>query len=205
MSTIAVTNVKHPSAVDPAIVLDADGDVTYAGVHDFSAATVTGAPQGLVHVATESFSAVSSVSLNNVFTSAYDNYLVLIYFTASGQTGGTLRMRASGTDDTGTNYQWQENEVQSTAYTGTRSTGATSMNTGGTGSDPGSHTTLEIFSPFLAQRTGFKSQTYLTISGAWMRVAFGQMTNTTSFDGFTLAPGSGTISGTVRVYGYQNS
>jgi hypothetical protein len=27
MSTIAVTNVKHPSAVDPAIVLSADGNV----------------------------------------------------------------------------------------------------------------------------------------------------------------------------------
>ena len=43
MSTLKTTNLQHPSAGSPAIVLDADGDATYAGVHDFSAATVTGA------------------------------------------------------------------------------------------------------------------------------------------------------------------
>ena len=48
MSTIKTTNLQHPSAASPAIVLDADGDATYAGVHDFSAATVTGITTGKI-------------------------------------------------------------------------------------------------------------------------------------------------------------
>ena len=42
MSTLKTTNLQHASAGSPAIVLDAAGDATYAGTHDFSAATVTG-------------------------------------------------------------------------------------------------------------------------------------------------------------------
>ena len=121
MSTIKVTNVSHPSAASPAIVLDADGDATYAGVHDFSAATVTGAPQGLVHINTTTFSAVSSVSVNNCFTSAYENYLILGNVIGTAGTSIAARLRASGTDAT-TNYGDQYVQVLNTAYTqGSRS------------------------------------------------------------------------------------
>ena len=160
---------------------------------------------GLVHINTTTFTSAASVSVDNVFTATYDNYLMLIFFTASGQTGLSMRLRASGTDDTGANYQFQEFESQSTVNTGTRLTGQTSASLGGTGADPGSHNTTQFFAPFLSQRTGYKSESYMTISGAYIRDDYGQMTVTTSFDGFTLIPGSGTFSGTLRVYGYKNS
>ena len=48
MSTVKTTNLQHASAGSPAIVLDADGDATYAGTHDFSAATVTGITTGKI-------------------------------------------------------------------------------------------------------------------------------------------------------------
>jgi hypothetical protein len=33
----------------------------------------------------------------------------------------------------------------------------------------------------------------------------GQLTTSTQYDGFTIYPNSGNITGTVRVYGYRNS
>ena len=48
MSTLKTTNLQHASAGSPAIVLDAAGDATYAGTHDFSAATVTGITTGKI-------------------------------------------------------------------------------------------------------------------------------------------------------------
>lgn len=42
MSTVKATNFQHPSAASPAIVLTSTGNATYAGAHDFTAATVTG-------------------------------------------------------------------------------------------------------------------------------------------------------------------
>ena len=207
MSTIAVTNVKHPSAVDPAIVLDADGDVTYAGVHDFSAATVTGAPQGLVHVATQSFSAVSSVSLNGVFSATYDSYFLTIDFTTSAGATLNMRFRVSGSDDSSANYGYvvlrtsslgsafdlrSENRTQTSAVL-TQSTGA--------GINFNAIST--ITKPFASSVTG--GIVYLLNNvGNLERGGFG-FNNSTSFDGFTIFPGSGTITGTLRVYGYQNS
>ena len=61
MSTVKTTNLQHASAGSPAIVLDAAGDATYAGTHDFSAATVTGVGKVLQVVrATDTTSRVTS-------------------------------------------------------------------------------------------------------------------------------------------------
>ena len=205
MSTIAVTNVKHPSAVDPAIVLDADGDVTYAGVHDFSAATVTGAPQGLVHIATQSFSAVSSVSLNGVFTSAYENYKIIINGTASTNIDFLYRLRNSGVDASGANYSTQRLVVDNTSVSATRATGATSgeitsILTTQTGME------VEIYSPQLSVPTRFVTQSGDSLSSN-PRVNYNVSLHSLSsgYDGVTMFPSTGNITGTIRVYGYANS
>ena len=203
MSTIAVTNVKHPSAVDPAIVLDADGDVTYAGVHDFSAATVTGAPQGLVHIATESFSAVSSVSLNGVFTSAYDNYRVMINANLGSSSKLQMRWRVSGSDDSTGNYQAQfiigRSNTASAEFT-TTDTAAELVRANNSGSQIYS---ADIYSPNLSANTVIIGLSHnLFPENTSNRNYFNA---TTVFDGLTLFIASGTFTGTLRVYGYQNS
>jgi hypothetical protein len=211
MSTINVTNVKHPSAVDPAIVLDADGDVTYAGVHDFSGATVTGAPQGLVHVATESFSAVSSVSLNGVFTSAYENYRIFISGagTESAGTNLRIRLRSSGSDATTTSYFFGITSVTNTAGpTRTYGQAETSGVVGFFGNANNSFAVMDIFNPTSTTRNkqittqyGSGSSTVVLIANAGNLIDV----PTTSFDGFTLFPAAGTMTGTIRIYGYRNA
>jgi len=68
MSTLKTTNLQHPSAASPAIVLDADGDATYAGVHDFSAATVTGVGKVLQVVSNTYATNISTTSTSFVTT-----------------------------------------------------------------------------------------------------------------------------------------
>jgi hypothetical protein len=79
-------------------------------VLDGSAGTVSGlgvpAP-GMVLIEKKPFTAVSSVSLDGCFTSAYNNYKVVVRFTSwTSGAYGTLRMRASGTDASGSDYSY---------------------------------------------------------------------------------------------------
>jgi hypothetical protein len=209
MSTLKTTNLQHPSAGSPAIVLDADGDATYAGVHDFSAATVTGAPQGLTHINTTTFSAVSSVSLDNVFTSTYANYKVMTHITAISS-DGTLQMklRVSSSDNSVNYYTALGGSNQSGSYYAHAQANASLVLFGklDTGA-PLTATTLDIYSPQLSVRTaGTMTNTYFDNSSTFVGVAggFGH-DNTGSFDGLTVSASAGNITGTIRIYGYKNS
>jgi hypothetical protein len=207
MSTIKVTNVSHPSAASPAIVLDADGDATYAGVHDFSAATVTGAPQGLVHINTTTFSAVSSVSLNDVFTSDYENYRITIQNSASASSQFLMRMRVGGTDNTAANYSWSGTFTSSLSatYSGENSNLGTSFAIGYSEPSLNGATILDVTGPYLTLNTSyFSNNIRMGTSQSSENKRSGALSVTTSYDGITILPGSGTITGTIRVYGYSN-
>jgi hypothetical protein len=144
------------------------------------------------------FSGVSSVSLNGIFSSTYDNYKIIVTVTtATGET--RYRLRVSGTDAT-TNYdsfgivgQWSGAvgfaQYNSDTY---GRTFAQFMSSAGSGD-------TTITSPFLTQSTGFMSLTSLTSA----QILLGRNTNATSYTGLTLI-NSGTMSGTVRVYGLKN-
>lgn len=179
------------------------------------------APMGLVAVAptsiansggsaslsnyTVSFSGVSSVSLNGVFTGDYDNYRVLINLTArsNSDTNLLMRMRASGADNTASSYS--RSQVFN-IYTGT--TLSVNNNTA-TGdyfflSYPPADTSsraVDVLAPKLSARTFIQSNCGNLDS--WS-LAMGNHNSTTSFDGFTLYESAGTISGTVSVYGYKS-
>ncbi len=58
---------------------------------------------GLVLLNTTSFSAVSSQSVNDVFSATYENYFLLVRTTASSD-NINIRMRVSGSDDSTSNY-----------------------------------------------------------------------------------------------------
>ena len=96
MSTVKTTNLQHASAGSPAIVLDADGDATYAGTHDFSAATVTGVGKVLQVVSvtkvdtftTTSTSYVDITGLTvNITPSATSSKILVMYKVATNLRG----------------------------------------------------------------------------------------------------------------------
>ena len=166
------------------------------------------AASGLVLVANPTtFTASSAVQANNVFTSTYTNYLVMFTFasSATNDIALTMRLRAASTDTT-TNYYGSG--IQST-QTGTLSQAGFNAATSADFGDVGGIATLMpiIFgSPQAAARTTFFMENMEAGTGSGNRgyqVRSGFQDSATQFDGFSITPGSGTITGSFAVYGYS--
>jgi hypothetical protein len=160
---------------------------------------------GLVLLNTTSFSGVSSVSLpNDTFTTTYDDYLILIDKVGSSGLDVNLRLRASGVDDTSANYHRQSLNIDNTTVTAARSASQTSARFDNA-QTARSITTLLLSSPKLAVVTLFES--LVVANGATTTPSYtqfvGGLNTTTAYDSLTFFPSSGTITGSVSVYGYN--
>ena len=154
---------------------------------------------------TVTFSGCSSVSLNGVFSSTYENYKLLIRINSANSTPALYcRLRVSGTD-TSTNYFYAASWRGSSTTTFTTDNGdPSSVFVLGKLGNNHSLTSADISSPFEASYTSFNS-----LSGAgdntnegYVMWSGGSQGSTTSFTGFTLLASAGNISGAVSVYGY---
>jgi hypothetical protein len=172
---------------------------------NYSGGTATANSLGII-----SFSAVTSLSLNSVFTSAYNNYKVIV----AGLTGSVVtqtfgRWRVSGTD-TAANYDNAAFYVKNGATSGVAGvTGATLSSFGFAYhyNSSGYRTTsaiLDVYGPQLAQSTTATYQSanydssFFSLNGATYH------SPSTQFDGLTIFPGSGNITGTIQVFGYNS-
>jgi len=154
------------------------------------------------------FSGASSVSLNDCFTSTYDNYRIVCHLTNTSTADGlNLRLRVSSADNTTSNYNGARVESNASASANRYFVGSTSFDVNATDDGGVAHGfVLDLQAPFATNRTvgqiismGQDSgANYSSRSGGYVFSA------TTSFTGFTIFPGSGTIAGTIRVYGYKN-
>jgi hypothetical protein len=155
--------------------------------------------QGLTLINTTSFSAVASQSINTVFNSTYDNYKVILQFTTL--TGGlTLRLRASGSDNSTSNYY--SNAIQNNwnadalVVAAGRQSAANIINMYGSGPvktfelyAPNLNTVTELYSSFSREGTTC-SYVHSAIHNANYQA-----------DGFTFAATS--MTGNVSVYGFN--
>jgi len=178
---------------------------TSAGVSIFYPSAATATASGLVLVQAEtSFSAASSYSANNVFTSTYRNYRI-IFNTTEGAGSVTMKLRAAGTDTT-TNYNsynvygTSANLFANNAL-GTDEWYLCDMTTAADGSGFG---VIDILGPQVAFPTTFSGQFY-GASGAdnYFYVDTGRQNSTTQFDGFTILSTTTGMTGTYTVYGYS--
>jgi hypothetical protein len=150
-------------------------------------------------------SGCTSVSLNGVFSSTYDNYLILANdFTTAAASGIGFRLRASGTDATGSNYNWAYDSINGTDDGASNSNAWHSFGYGnGTGTGDKKGGTHHIKSPFLTVSTTGEGQWCPTdVNGGWVG-GFNHAV-ATSYDGFTIFTGTHAMVGTIRVYGYAN-
>ena len=121
-------------------------------------------------------------------------------------------MRAAAADATGANYNWGGFVDNQAGTNGARSgSGQTAwpieVAQGAGASNSDLSVTLHVHIPEDADETQMSLRLATrasTPSYAWTSLA-GTYNATTSFDGFTLIPGSGTITGVVRVYGIKDS
>lgn len=166
------------------------------GVPAWAAPASSGA---LTKIRTETFTSSAAVNVNSVFTSTYTNYLILAEITNStSNVDSYFKLRVSGVDSS-TSYSlfgWLSQGSSVSAENATTSypiirAGSTTRSVG----------QVTVMNPFSASPTGF-------IGGSGGSHGYaaglnGRHTASTSYDGFSLTCGSGNITGTVTIYGYE--
>ena len=163
-------------------------------------------PAGLVLLNTTSFSAVSAASLPaNTFTTTYNAYRIICNFVPSvADTTISARVRASGTDNTSSNYN-----IYTTSYSGSVTVSRTQTTTWLLGDFRSTENkTIEFFELFNPAQTEYTSGQTLAVYGPGISTlsALGKylgLSVTTSYDSLTIYPGSGTITGSISCYGFN--
>jgi len=177
-------------------------DTNATQFYDGSTWQAVGVNPGLVFIQSTS-SLSTSFSMNDVFSSTYDNYRIILAMTSS-DTNLTMRLRVGGTDNSAASYQRQRLFVAATTVTGARTTGATSW-TDFLSNAGKSFLIMDVISPFLAESTGVWLQNgYNSSINPAMNIHSLNHSVTSSFDGFTITS-SAALTGTCTVFGYSKS
>ena len=151
------------------------------------------------------FTGVNSLSLNNIFSSAYSHYRILFWTsTISAAANINMRMRASGTDKSDNTYDWVRWITEDTSAATKESAGGTNLaRISYSAANDRQFCKIELANPNVAVIThAYFDTAHYGGSMGRMVGAFRQQSGQ-SFDGVTLFPATGTFTGTVACYGYN--
>jgi len=165
-------------------------------------ATIDG---GLVLVTSSTFSAVSSVSIDGCFTSTYRNYRIVLENVNSTTSENRVRLRASSTDNTDAVYDRANVYNSSGGTSGQNSVAQDHWRFDTNFAAVINARSFDVYAPALAERT-FVNEHSVETAGTDIFVSLSGLghRNATAYDGFTYYAVSGTITGTLRVYGYED-
>jgi len=162
-------------------------------------------PFGLTLLNTTSFTGVTTAAVNNVFTSAYQNYQIVYDGVSTTPAAFQFQLRLGGTAST-TTYVWSGTETTTSAGP-TRQSG-----TGASAWKLGTLTekfngVITVSAPAVASRTNFISNNgaySASLNENWTSYFAGGHNTATAYDGFSIISTSANMTGTVRTYGYRN-
>ena len=160
---------------------------------------------GLVLLNTTSFSGITTQDFNNVFSSTYDNYRIIIsMITTTSEASIGFRFKTA-TVDSGSNYQYY---IVAFGTNGTSYTQVSTSNTQGifgrAGSDNYGGYAIDIFSPNLPRVTTYAGNGMGDGSTAvFTERAVGAVLTNTQYTGIQLRPDSHAITGEMSIYGYS--
>ena len=150
------------------------------------------------------FTAVSSLSLNGVFSADYDNYMIVCQNLRGGTAVDIIyaRLRASGTDNsTAGSYTYQYLYASSTTV-GAARVSATEGIWYASGGVQRSGFTSYLYGPYLAQPTAIRSVGASGQNNAYIEDEAFTHNQSTAYDGFSMFMGAGTtLTGLVSVFG----
>jgi hypothetical protein len=214
---MATTTTNYGWAIPTSTDLVKDGATaiaTLGSAIDTSVNTALGTKKaGMVLLNTTSFSAVASQSINDVFSTTYTNYRIIVNQIPSAVSNLNLRLRVSGTDASGNNYKY--------AAIGYNSNNTALNNYSGSGADVSSFETIgqsqttgtdmfsvfDILNPFETKPTFISGKiSKFDSTGIGILADFnytGRHSLSTSYTGFTILTSTGTTTGSVSVYGYN--
>ncbi len=211
VSTVTAGTATVSSAGPLAIPQYGSGTLyfTSAGVSIYFPSAVTAASSGaLTLIAAETITASASFQVTGCFSATYVNYMVKLFL--STFVGTNFRFGTNGTPNTGSIYTTMYGVFRNTSSPNTNVNGSlnySSFTAMAENSAPVFYH-AEIFNPFATASTGIIANSASGLSTAThvSRGNYGGGVNdSTSFTDLIIFPDSGTITGTVKVYGYQNS
>ena len=169
-------------------------------------AVPTGINSAFVCVKAETaFTTSSAVTVDNVFSSTYTNYKIMIRMVSAGNINTSFQLRVGGVTASGSNYNSQIISASSTSVATIRVQSGSSYNLNGVNGAFFTTNIIEVFAPFLAEPTNFQhhaNQTDGAYTSPFVYIGNGNHTLSTSYDGFVFTPSSTTLTGTYTVYGY---
>jgi len=150
------------------------------------------------------FSACTSLSLNGVFTSDYDNYMVTVRLSSTANINMIARLRNAGTDATASNYVYQTLDADGTSVTGARSNLTNFFFVADVYNTQRAGSTIYLFGPNLTQPTAMRyvgAQDYVS---AEIIDRAGTHNLSTSYDGLTFFwTLAGNFTGLLTVFGFN--
>lgn len=175
---------------------------------------VTQTNAGLVYLTGAAFTTATSFSLpNSTFTSTYRNYRIIIMVNAlTTDSDFTMRLRASGSDDSNSQYRniwFGYTSLSATDSVVTVPGSAFSMREGDTAASVIYSLVLDVIQPQVATATAIHGQViFLNKAGAAYvsSMVNGLFTATTQFDALSfISSVASSMTGVYRVYGYADS
>lgn len=175
--------------------------ITPSSVSPSGSATVSASSSGKVTFT--NVSPTDYVTINGIFSSTYDNYLIVSiseFATGSGGDQLAAELTVSGTAST-TGYVEQYLAAGGTSASGRRDSPNTGFVIADATAEGPSGYHFYLYGPALAQPTAGRSLGCLYLSGAYIFDHAGTHSASTAYDGIRLRTSSDVISGTLCVYG----
>jgi hypothetical protein len=154
---------------------------------------------------TVTFTGASSVSLNGVFSTTYDNYRII--FTTTTISNIFMRLRVSNADETTSQYVYvvQGLDQGNTADNASSGGAGNTFHIGKSASSLQSSISLDLYAPKLSAVTSYigtsMNRTATATMSNWDVSGF--LNTTTSYDSVSIYnSASNAMTGTVSVYGY---
>jgi hypothetical protein len=201
---VCTSSTRPASPYDGQVIYETDTDRTlvYNGSAWVFLSTSRANPGGLDLVKTQTIgSAVSSVTVSDVFSATYDNYRIIVSGGAASATPNLNMILGSTTS--GYYYGSVYSLFSSSTQNGEAGSNQASWLRVAVGSSTGLNGVIEVFSPFESSRTAANWVTSHQYTTGLVSRGSGFLDNATSYTAFTLTPNSGTLTGgTIAVYGY---
>lgn len=195
--------VTSPQEGNTCYLKDTDNIMVYSG-----SAWVTKSGASVISlISTTSFTAVGSQSFNDVFSATYDNYVVEWSVLGSASLNFVARMRVAGSDNSVTgNYRYAGYNMDSNSTTLNGNASGTTVNyfyIGDATATTYGNGTINFSQPFPSNKAVTMNAEWANYDGTNLGTHsyHGGLIVNTSYTGFTLIALSGTLTGTVSIYG----
>lgn len=150
------------------------------------------------------FTTCEDFYVDGVFSSTYENYLIVMSSAPNTQSQVVFRFRGSGATYSSTTYNFQKANFSSTSITAakTNTDSYFDLDNQNNGVVNGSH--IWIYRPNVAAQSSYRYYGYSGVNTVELNAYGGVETSSTQHDGWAIGlTGSNTITGYATVYGYN--